>query len=59
MSRMASRVRSVSSSGSTCRNVCPLAVKVDTPSLVSLRYVVESGPSGNGSWYAKSVIPRS
>ena len=58
MSRIAVAVRSRSASGSTWRKVRPAASTVDTPSVVSSRYGVSSGPSGSRSVYSKSGMPR-
>ena len=60
MSRMASAVSCRMASGSTWRNVCPFASKVDTPFVVMRRYEVVSFPSGSISWYSKSgIVPQS
>src|SRR4051812_17693386 len=55
---MASAVSRVSAAGSTRRKRRPSASNVDTPSVVSSRYCVSSGPSGSMSWYMNSVIRR-
>src|SRR4051812_37727744 len=52
---MASAVSRVSAAGSTRRKRRPSASNVDTPSVVSSRYCVSSGPSGSMSWYWNSV----
>ena len=49
MSCIASYANRVSASGRTCRNVRPAAVTLDTPSVVSSRYSVRSGPVGSSS----------
>src|SRR6185312_14742576 len=57
MSCIAVSVSSRSASGSTCRNVRPPASTVLTPSVVSRRYGVSSGPVGRRSAYSKSGMP--
>ena len=49
MSRIASAVRRVIAAGSTRRNVPAGVSNVDTPSVVTRRYGVSSGPSGSSS----------
>ncbi len=49
MSCIASLVSAVSAAGSTWRKRRPPASKAETPSLVSSRYSVSSGPSGSRS----------
>ena len=63
MSCMASSVSSRSASGSTCRNGRPPSSSTRTPSVVSSRYGVRSGPIGSrseetGSGVADVLIAR-
>ena len=57
MSRIASRVSSVNASGSTLTKRPSGVSNVDTPSVVSRRYGVSSGPMGRRSWYSNSGTP--
>ena len=54
MSRIASRVMRVIAAGSTCRKVPSGVSTVDTPSVVTSRYGVSSGPRGSSSVKANS-----
>ncbi len=56
MSRIAARLSSVRTAGSTSRKRRPPASSVDTPSRVSNRYEVTSSPKGNRSWYTNSAM---
>ena len=55
MSCIAAAVSAVMALGSTLRNVPSGVSNVDTPSVVTSRYGVSSGPSGNSSVYLNSV----
>ena len=54
MSCIASAVSRRIASGATWRKVRPFASKVETPSVVTSRYGVSSGPVGRRSEYSNS-----
>ena len=55
MSCIAAAVKAVMALGSTLRNGPSGVSNVDTPSVVTSRYGVSSGPSGNSSVWMNSV----